>query len=90
MPGWVASRSLTTPSPLRFDAVVNDLDYWVGGRAERKGVLWAGCWCVVLRKIENKQNKKQRLLDVIVECAVAVAVKAGKALPRIGNARSGA
>lgn len=34
--GVVGSRSLTTPSPLRCDAVVNDLDTWVGGQAEQK------------------------------------------------------
>jgi hypothetical protein len=41
-------RSLTTPSPLRCDAVVNDLS-WVGGQAEQRELLWGRVLVVVFR-----------------------------------------
>jgi hypothetical protein len=65
--GAGVARSLTTPSPLRCDAVVNDLT-WVGGQAEQRELLWAGCWwwCsgVVLKM--RKQKKKDLGCDVVV------------------------
>ena len=47
--GRGALRSLTTPSPLRFDAVVNDLTWGGWGRQSGKGVGGQGAdgWLVV-------------------------------------------
>jgi hypothetical protein len=60
---------LTTPSPLRCDAVVNDLD-WVGGQAEREGGglrVLDGLMDLEWER-ETKTTKKQ-LVDVAVMAA---------------------
>jgi hypothetical protein len=74
--GAGVARSLTTPSPLRCYAVVNDLT-WVGGQAEQRVVVGqgAGCWCSGVLKLE-----KQRRISVATWWLPWVlAVKAGKA-----------
>jgi hypothetical protein len=65
--------------------VVNDLNGGLVGEAEWSVCEWAGCWKVVSGRegLKNKNNKTKTTMAIGV-CGVAVAVKAGKAGPRMG------
>jgi hypothetical protein len=76
--GAGAARSLTTPSPLRCYAVVNDLT-WVGGQAEQRELLWGRVLVVVFRGSEIRKNKKRRISVATWWLPWVLAVKAGKA-----------